>query len=783
MFQKIKDFLSGKKKKSIIISVSLIFLFAFLFIAIPNITNAAWYDCLGTQMLGMITTATADLIRYTYYIADMAISLFSTVSSPTFLKTMTNHDNITGNPDYYKIWSSVRDIANMGVVLGFVFIGIATTLRIQEYAAQRKLGKLIIVAILINFTPLMCGLIIDTSYIIMKGLQGDSIRGPIEKYENDILTPLRTKIRGRSMGECTQMGIEPFEYLKLCIIGAIFYVFSAFIYFLLAGVMLARWALLILLFIMSPFAFFCITFEFSKKYFDEWMGALLKWAFVGVGVMFCIKVAGDVFKAIPKGTTASAMLPAVFIVCMFLYVGLKLAMKSSGAAGAMAMAAGATVAGRAMGAVKSVGGSAAGVAGAMARQIPGAGAVSNAASKVSASGGRFLESVGLRKVGVTAAKQAKGTNAAQEQMKSMSDTEIKKAVERRGASSSVVAGGMKELASRGSAGTLNSAKFPNLAKKAAARGVQPDVLTKLSADSAIKNKKNPTVAELDQVGHNINSLKTPGEKAKALTQGSPHGLAAMSGKNVGLALSKASPADKKKMYDSVSGGGGGLKNQIAYGKVLKTKAAAARVAGNTAEADRYDGEHRNLMTNIKTIRTSRPAYYKSPTTPVSTASKVANVTKTAVTGAARTVGAAAKGVTVGAGAAYGAVTTPKVAQTIYGAGKRAVGATARAGSTVKTAVPAALRKAGHATKNATKRLPGQIKNVGGKTLRGTGKGFQKAGRKIAGTFKRGYNAASGRTSQQPADDAHSQSISRDADHISNISKNPPKSTFFNLPKK
>ncbi|MBI3631487.1 MAG: hypothetical protein HY219_01300, partial [Candidatus Staskawiczbacteria bacterium] len=84
--------------------------------------------------------------------------------------TVVSYTHITG-PDANLVvaagWPMVRDLANMIIVLGFVVIGIATTLRIQEYQAKKLLPKLIIVALLINFSLLICGIFIDSSNIII----------------------------------------------------------------------------------------------------------------------------------------------------------------------------------------------------------------------------------------------------------------------------------------------------------------------------------------------------------------------------------------------------------------------------------------------------------------------------------------------------------------------------------------------------------------------------------------------------------------------------------------
>ncbi len=96
---------------------------------------------------------------------NIGIDFLTFVLSPPF-----SDYNITGDPTFISGWTSVRDIANLFIVLGFVVIGISFALRIGEYGSKKVLFSLIIIALLVNFSGLFCGLIIDASNIIMKDL-------------------------------------------------------------------------------------------------------------------------------------------------------------------------------------------------------------------------------------------------------------------------------------------------------------------------------------------------------------------------------------------------------------------------------------------------------------------------------------------------------------------------------------------------------------------------------------------------------------------------------------
>lgn len=65
-------------------------------------------------------------------------------------------------------WGVLRDIANIAIIGSFVFVAIATILNVEDYGVKRFVARIIIVAILINFSMLFTKLAIDVSHLIAK---------------------------------------------------------------------------------------------------------------------------------------------------------------------------------------------------------------------------------------------------------------------------------------------------------------------------------------------------------------------------------------------------------------------------------------------------------------------------------------------------------------------------------------------------------------------------------------------------------------------------------------
>lgn len=182
------------------------------------------------------------IVNGAYKIAALFMVLISYILGVILSKPITTDANFTS------AWSSVRDLGNMLIVLGFVVVGIATALRIKEYEAKKLLWPLILVALLINFSGLFCGLIIDASNTITGGLGG----GSLGLMPFTVLVEVRDSSREYLNPASTN---NPGQFMGSCFLFAVVYLGVAFTFLYLSVILLARYAMLIMLFILSPLAF------------------------------------------------------------------------------------------------------------------------------------------------------------------------------------------------------------------------------------------------------------------------------------------------------------------------------------------------------------------------------------------------------------------------------------------------------------------------------------------------------------------------------------------------
>jgi len=231
-------------------------------------------------------------------------------------------------------WTLTRDLANIGIVLGLVFIGLGTALRLTEFKTQKAFVWLLIIALFINFTPLICGLIVDASNILMKFFLPTGVSSEIGKT-------FLEKVFRAHMGGLLEMFAGKvafasiFKFLVLIAIGFI----GGFALILFAALFLLRMVAIPILVILSPIAFFCYIFDQTKKYFEMWWNQLLQWSLIGaVGGFFlylthhCLRVIEKTpliwQRAVPTGAIGSeaavflGTVSSYFVVLAFLVIGL-----------------------------------------------------------------------------------------------------------------------------------------------------------------------------------------------------------------------------------------------------------------------------------------------------------------------------------------------------------------------------------------------------------------------------------------------------------------------------
>jgi len=241
----------------------------------------------------------------------IAQSLLSMVVSPTFINVP-----FTSNPFVDEGLKITKDLANIVIVIGLVVIALSTILRISSYQMKKTLPLLLIVALLINFMPMFCGIAIDASNIVMNHfLKAGGL------LTSGLVSTLGTDTAWAWLSE------DPVVVFArgTSVLG--FHIFAGLIFLLFAMLFLFRYVALWMLIILSPLALFCIIFPNTKKMWDMWLSQFIQWCFIGIPIAFTIHLANIItVELVEKGGIEGAsgatqilgyLLPLTFLIAGF----------------------------------------------------------------------------------------------------------------------------------------------------------------------------------------------------------------------------------------------------------------------------------------------------------------------------------------------------------------------------------------------------------------------------------------------------------------------------------
>ena len=219
-------------------------------------------------------------------------------------------------------WKLTRDLVNMVFIIVLVFIGLATILKIRNYEASKILPKLLIIALLINFSPVIVGFVIDIFDLITNAfLQNvtfvkDFSEPPKLIWENVL----------NLFGGLLNTDIEPGDFVARLfglLVSFVYFLLGIFVFLLIAVLFLFRTLVFWVLFILAPIAFAAFILPATKRLWDMWLTQLMQWGMIGITISFflylssrLLSVADQVFD--PSGindalNNASMQLPEGFV--------------------------------------------------------------------------------------------------------------------------------------------------------------------------------------------------------------------------------------------------------------------------------------------------------------------------------------------------------------------------------------------------------------------------------------------------------------------------------------
>lgn len=220
-------------------------------------------------------------------------------------------------------WQLFRDIANIVIIGVFVFVAITTILGSTEYGAKRLVARVLLVAILINFSLLFTQVIIESTNFVSaqfaRAMPQSTVEGRVDTAQNfltafGIESILDTEGVTRLAAERSQSASVGFFY---GLVGGVALVGIGLVLFYGAFVITARALLLIFMMLTSSIAFasFLIP-KWSNQPFlgwSNWWSNLLKAAMFGPLLMVFLWIALAIIQRAATVVKAGSGINAVAI--------------------------------------------------------------------------------------------------------------------------------------------------------------------------------------------------------------------------------------------------------------------------------------------------------------------------------------------------------------------------------------------------------------------------------------------------------------------------------------
>ena len=246
-------------------------------------------DPIGTIATAIVSVITDILARLCQFILNLGSQMLSwSITAGGIDQTGR------GSPVVTEGWNLTRGIANSALIIGLVIIAINIILGKEEEQAKKTLINFVIVALLINFTPLICGFLIEGANIIARGFISDGITNEMSNQFLEGVTLARD-------------GADLLEVLMLMIFLIVFSIISFFVYILYSLLFLARTVVLWILIVVSPIALATKVFPKSNAvrkffpsilYWDDWYEMFLQWVILVIPAAFFIHLSNIAIKTL-----------------------------------------------------------------------------------------------------------------------------------------------------------------------------------------------------------------------------------------------------------------------------------------------------------------------------------------------------------------------------------------------------------------------------------------------------------------------------------------------------
>ena len=275
-----------------------IFLIILLIIAILGFggvkTTHAFFDVSLADLVSSVVTFPVQVIAYIFgYIAKILFTLGGLLIELGL--NVNEHLLDDASPVKYG-WNIVLQFTNLGFVLAIIVIAFATILRMESYGMKKILWKLVVAALLVNFSLVIAGGFLNisqilTDYFLSKAtLEGQGfssfsenfaamfkiqaffkVASVTEGFDDSVLSGAAAI--GNTFGAGVLTNIASLALLTS------FTLIGALVLLAVAIMLLIRYVYMAILLIVLPAVWLAWIFPNTDKHWKEWWDKFIRWTF------------------------------------------------------------------------------------------------------------------------------------------------------------------------------------------------------------------------------------------------------------------------------------------------------------------------------------------------------------------------------------------------------------------------------------------------------------------------------------------------------------------------
>jgi hypothetical protein len=208
-------------------------------------------------------------------------------------------------------WTAVRDLSNMFFIFVLLFIAIQTILGLAGGSAKRWLSHVIIAALLINFSLFLTGVVIDAGNILAMGFWDKMQTTQAGATDSSASMQLMQGLKLQTIGDpkdATGKPIEQSQQVQLFayIGGSLVMLVAGYVFLAGAVMMIIRTVTLMILMIVSPFAFLGFALPKGGGFANQWFSKLISNTFVAPAFLAMLYIDSLIINSTDLNTMTKA---------------------------------------------------------------------------------------------------------------------------------------------------------------------------------------------------------------------------------------------------------------------------------------------------------------------------------------------------------------------------------------------------------------------------------------------------------------------------------------------